>query len=383
MLKRHDISMKANVCIVTFPLSEAGYTPLSNLLTLFSSLSNKVYLVSGGDAFKNLKLEFCDKSMEITHIISSKLCMRLLNFIKTQLKILHCVIRTAKYVDFFVFFIGGEAMVLPVLALKLLRRRVLLLLGGVASTVYLVRKDTFSKGLSLLTSINFELADKIVIYSPRLIQEANLAKYCKKVVIAHEHFVDFNKFSPMKDMKSRSTIVGYIGRLSLEKGVQNLIAAIPLVLKKRADARFIICGEGSLASDVEKNVRIQCLESVVKFVNGVGHDHVPDYLNELRLLVLPSFTEGLPNILLEAMACGTPVLATPVGGIPDVIKNGETGFLLNSNDPCHISNEIVKLLDKPELLEKVSRNACKWVRENFSGKKTLKAWQRIMRELNK
>ncbi|MHA1684988.1 MAG: glycosyltransferase, partial [Candidatus Heimdallarchaeaceae archaeon] len=75
--------------------------------------------------------------------------------------------------------------------------------------------------------------------------------------------------------------------------------------------------------------------------------------------------------MLEAMACSTPVLATPVGAIPDIIKDGETGFLLKSNDPEHIADRIVELLGKPKLLEKVSVNAYNYVRENFSYEKTL------------
>jgi glycosyltransferase involved in cell wall biosynthesis len=101
----------------------------------------------------------------------------------------------------------------------------------------------------------------------------------------------------------------------------------------------------------------------------------------MKLLVLPSYTEGLPNIVLEAMACGTVVLATPVGAIPDIIKDGETGFLLKSNDPKHIAERILELLNKPELLDKVSINAYNYVRKNFSYEKTLDAWRKILSEL--
>jgi glycosyltransferase involved in cell wall biosynthesis len=81
------------------------------------------------------------------------------------------------------------------------------------------------------------------------------------------------------------------------------------------------------------------------------------------------------------MACGTPVLATPVGGIPDLVKEGETGFLLKSNNPEHMAERIIELLNKPEILEKVSINAYNYVRENFSFEKTLKSWRRIFSEL--
>jgi glycosyltransferase involved in cell wall biosynthesis len=193
--------------------------------------------------------------------------------------------------------------------------------------------------------------------------------------------VDFSKFSIKKTIDERLNVVGYIGRLSEEKGILNLIDAMLLMLEKKTQIHFMICGDGSLADKVGKTIIDDGLEAITKLTKWIPHDDVPRYLNELKLLILPSFAEGLPNILLEAMACGTPVLATPVGAIPDVIKDGETGFLLRSNDPAHVANLIIELISKPELLEKVSANAYKWVRENFSREKTLEVWRRMLREL--
>ena len=79
-----------------------------------------------------------------------------------------------------------------------------------------------------------------------------------------------------------------------------------------------------IGSHVNKNVTL---------VGWISHDELPSYLNMLKLLVVPSYTEGLPNIVIEAMSCGTPVLATPVGGVPDLIEDGITGFILEDNFP--------------------------------------------------
>ena len=373
--------MKVNVCIVTFPLSEAGYTPLSNLVNLLSRLANKVYVISGGEALERLKDKEKVRSLKVTHRISSNALMRIINYVSTQLKILQYVVTVSKEADLFVFFIGGEGLLIPILALKLLRKKILLMPGGIANKVYSVRKDPISKFMSLLVSINFTLTDTLIVYSHRLVREANLARYKHKIAIVHEHFVDFTKFAIKKKVDERSNLVGYIGRLSEEKGILNLIEAVPFVLKGKADTRFIICGKGSLADRVQNLMKAEGVEAQVRLIGWVAHEDVPQYLNELKMLVLPSFTEGLPNAILEAMACGTPVLATPVGAIPDIIKDGKTGFLLKFNDPEHIADRIVELLGKPELLKKVSINAYNYVRENFSYEKTLEAWRKILSEL--
>jgi len=123
------------------------------------------------------------------------------------------------------------------------------------------------------------------------------------------------------------------------------------------------------------------LGAYVRLTGWISYADIQNFLNEFKLLVLPSYTEGLPNIMLEAMASGTPVLATQVGVIPDIIKDNENGFLLRSNGPKHITERIVELLNKPELLEKVSINAYNYARAKFSYEKTLQIWRKILKEL--
>lgn len=378
------VSMKVNVCIVTFPLSEAGYTPLSNAVKLFSGLANRVYVVSGGEALEklgNLELDFNVHTIKVTHRVSSKLLMRIVNYMLTQLKILHGVIEASGGADVFVFSIGGEGLILPMLALKLLKKKVLLMPGGIATEGYSARKDPLTKFVSLLVSINASLADRLVLYSARLIHEGRFSRYQRKIVIAHDHSIDFSNFAVKKKIDDRSSIVGYIGRLSEEKGVLNLIDAIILVLKERKDVCVMLCGKGALSDEIKSRIKNEDVEAYVKLRGWVPHDDVPRCLNELRLIILPSVTEGLPNILLEAMACGTPVLASSVGAIPDVVIEGKTGFLLKSTMPEHIAERIIDLFANLDLLEKVSEDAYNFVREKFKFEKTLGLWRDIFKEL--
>jgi glycosyltransferase involved in cell wall biosynthesis len=372
--------MNVNVSIVTFPLVQAGQTPLSNLVRLLAKISNRVNLISGGQFLEKLRLDPNVHVVKITHRNNEKLLIMIINYLHTQLKILCGAIRMADDTDVFIFFIGGELLFIPLIVLKLLRKKVVLIPAMVTTAIYSVRRNPLSKFVSLLATINFFLADRIIIYSSALVQELNV-KQGNKLVVAHEHFVDFRIFMVKNDINKRANAVGYIGRFSEEKGILNLVKSIPLFLKRRNDVCFKLCGEGKLFDKIKSIIRFECLESYVNLTGWVSHSDVPNFLNDIKLLVLPSYTECLPNIILEAMACGTPVLTTGVGAIPDVIRNSETGFLLESNDPSHITDKIVELLNKPRLLEKVSKNAYEWVRENFIEEKTLESWQRILQEL--
>ena len=122
-------------------------------------------------------------------------------------------------------------------------------------------------------------------------------KYSHKIFIAHEHFLDFDKFKIEKPVDERDNLVGYVGRLGGEKGILSFLEAIPDVLEARNEVAFLIGGDGQLRPQVE-----ECtgkLDGKVKFVGWIPHDELPRYLNELRLLVIPSYTETGPISLLK------------------------------------------------------------------------------------
>ena len=112
----------------------------------------------------------------------------------------------------------------------------------------------------------------------------------------------------------------------------------------------------------------------------IPHDKLPDFLNELKLVVLPSYTEGLPNLMIEAMACGTLVLATPVGAIPDVINDGETGFIMENNSPECIAENAIRALEHPNL-EEVVKNARELVEREFMYDAAVERYKKILENI--
>jgi glycosyltransferase involved in cell wall biosynthesis len=109
----------------------------------------------------------------------------------------------------------------------------------------------------------------------------------------------------------------------------------------------------------------------------IPHDELPRYLNELKLLILPSYTEGLPTGVLEAMACGTLVLATPVGAIPDVIKDGETGFIMENNSPECIAENVEKVLNCPNL-DEIVKSARELVVKEFTYETAVDRYRKML-----
>jgi glycosyltransferase involved in cell wall biosynthesis len=132
-------------------------------------------------------------------------------------------------------------------------------------------------------------------------------------------------------------------------------------------------------TEVREHLAKYNLNNKVTFAGWIPHEKLQDSLNELKLLVVPSYTEGLPNIMLEAMACGTPVLATPVGGVPDVIEEGETGFLLEDNSPQAIAHGVSKVLHHAHLAQ-VALNARRLIEEKFEFDASVERFRKILND---
>jgi len=368
---------KLNIGVVTFPTAEAGKSPLSNLVDILYSLSNDVYLITGHDGYTLFKNDKRIHTYGIRHEMGVNVFTRIFRYIYTQLRISYKLARIEKNIDIWIFFLGAETLLLPMLTAKLLRGKVILVPAGSASQIFEYTNDNLSKQIKILEQINRTLANRIIIYSPNLIKEWDLEKYRDKICVTHEHFLDFNKFKIKNKFDERKSVIGYIGRLSEEKGVLSFIKSIPEISKERDDLEFLIGGDGLLCDDIKRYLDENDLNDRVKLTGWIPHDKLPDYLNELQLLVLPSYTEGLPNIMLEAMACGTPVLATAVGAIPDVIKDNETGFIMENNTPECITRTVIRVLEYPHLGE-IVKNARELVEKEFTYNAALEKYREIL-----
>jgi glycosyltransferase involved in cell wall biosynthesis len=217
------------------------------------------------------------------------------------------------------------------------------------------------------------------VYSPNLINEWDFGNHRNKIVIAHEYFFE-ETFIITLPFSDRPSCIGYIGRLSAEKGVQNLVRALPHILGNRKDLRVLIGGDGDLMESIQKSLVGEELTDQVDLVGWISHDDLPWYLNQLQLLILPSYTEGLPTIMLQALACGTPVLATAVGAIPDIIREGKTGFIMRDNSPECIAENVIRVMSSPDRVT-VALQGRRFVEDHFTFEKTRDSLRPIINAL--
>jgi glycosyltransferase involved in cell wall biosynthesis len=164
---------------------------------------------------------------------------------------------------------------------------------------------------------------------------------------------------PARDAGSRPTVLA-VARLHPQKGLSYLLQAATLL----PDVRFLVAGDGSERSALEQQARDLRLGDRVEFLGQ--RDDVPTLLRQADVFVLPSLYEGLPVSVLEAMAAGTPVVATAVGGTDEAVVAGETGILVPPGDPEALAKALREILSNPPLARKFVAAAKARVRSTFS-----------------
>jgi glycosyltransferase involved in cell wall biosynthesis len=377
-----DVRMHLSIGLVTSPINEASLTPVSNYLAVLSQFSDLCIITgnSGRVLFErdrekpNVSVHF------VNYPIESNAVLKVFRYVYGQIRYSYHIFKHAKDAEKWIFFTGGERMVLPMIIVRLLKKPVLLYMPGSAVRDANFSKSSLSKLTEILSAITQNISDRIILYSPALISEWNLTPYRHKILIAGEHFLNFTTFTVTTPYKDRPFLIGYIGRLSGEKGVQHFVKTLPAILNNNQELRVLIGGDGQLKQEIEASLQERGIADRIDLAGWISHDALPNYLNQLRLLVLPSYTEGLPNIMLEAMACGTPVLATPVGAIPDVIRDGETGFIMEDNSPECIARNVMRALNDPDL-EQVAKRGRMFVEGEYTFEKVVERWKGILTKI--
>ncbi|MFX0186838.1 MAG: glycosyltransferase [Candidatus Hodarchaeota archaeon] len=209
--------------------------------------------------------------------------------------------------------------------------------------------------------IAYKLADAIILTNESdidFIIKAFKLKGKRKKIQYIPNFIDVNQFKP-NNLKKKVNHILFIGRLSPEKNLFNLLNAIK-------NLRFIsldIIGSGP--DENKLKIKAKELGININFLGMIPNDQLPKIINQYSIFVLPSFYEGNPKVLLEAMSCGLACIGTNVRGINNIIKHEKNGYLCETNSTS-ISNAISKVYNNRELREKIGKAARSYIVNNCS-----------------
>ena len=259
---------------------------------------------------------------------------------------------------------------------KILRKPLIVrLAGGDVNTFYtsskVISKVSLYLKVTLRTIANYAY---FVALSEDMFKKLVGLGINKERITIIPNFVD-EFFFQVSGNRPRNIIL-FIGGLRHIKGVDVLIEAFHILSKRLKNLQLRIVGDGKMREELMKKINLLNLGSHVKIVGYVPYYSVKDQLSNASVFVLPSRYEGLPNVLLQAMAAGLPIVATRVGGIPSLIKDGENGLLVTADNPEELAKAIEKLLMDHDLAERLGRNARRKA-EEYKVERIVKLYEKL------
>lgn len=198
-------------------------------------------------------------------------------------------------------------------------------------------------------------------------------KKFKVPVEALSNGIDLSRFTPGKapaeiyaryGIPKNKPIVLYVGRVDPEKSLEVLIKAFNLVLLKNPEAHLVVVGDGASRNDLEKLAEKLGIEKHTHFLGRVVGDDLPMLYRTGKVFAITSKTETQSIVVMEAMATGLPVVAVQAGAIPELVKNGKTGYLCQPDDPTVTARSIVRILKNDSLRQKFSKTALKNIQKH-------------------
>lgn len=227
------------------------------------------------------------------------------------------------------------------------------------------RTNIFS---SSVFKFNLSRVDRILSTSYIMAEETK--KYTSKKVDVIPFGIDLNKFKHFSDYNCRpeaSFIIGTVKSLETIYGIEYLIEAFKIIKDKysQVDIRLLIVGEGSLEMKLKELCKKFQIEQYVEFTGRISFEKLADYYNQMDVAVFLSQSESFGVAVLEASACEIPVVVSNVGGLPEVVENNITGFVVEKENPAAAASAIEKLLLEPNLRKQMGENGRKRVEKFY------------------
>ena len=305
-----------------------------------------------------LKLKDAGVNTEIIpwkNLYFSKPVINRLNFLTQQngINIIHTHDLRSNYVSFF----AGKKAGIPT----------------IASSHGWVGNSLKRKIHNSVDKISLRLFNKVIINSEFMKNQIPLWGIPKDRIniihnaVALEHFNNNEETASLKKklgIDSNKTVIATVGRLSREKGHMLLLEAASKVIAQLPDLIFLIIGEGPFEKKLKDHAKKLGLSKYVLFTGFF--DDLPSVLNLTDIFILPSTSEGMPMTLLEAMSASKPIIATSVGGVPEVVQDGKTGILLKTRNPTQMAKAITNLVNNKKAAVEMGRKGRQLVEKTYS-----------------
>jgi glycosyltransferase involved in cell wall biosynthesis len=252
---------------------------------------------------------------------------------------------------------------------KIFKKKTIVHLHGAMFNIYFYRAKDLEK---LFIRYIFSNADRIIVLSEEW--RKKIAQMCineKIVVIPNSVSLKCNKRHNEIISSNYPRKILFLGEIGFRKGIYDLIEALSLI-QNNYKYKALLCGTGEIEKALSE-IKKYGLENNVELVGWVDGNKKNKLLQEAYLYVLPSYHEGLPVSILEAMAFGNPVITTPVGGIPQIVREGINGFLVPPGSPQMIADRIMMVFDSPTIWEELSINAYNTIKSKFTSEQMEKS----------
>ena len=267
------------------------------------------------------------------------------------------------------------------LAAKLFRRKVVYQVHGGSLPSTFLGNNAFSHAFLRST---LRMSDTIALLAQVELDEYRRFRAGEKLEIVPNaiRLEDYDGFEPKQFSRDR-LVLGYIGRLADDKGIRETIDAIGALHREgRASFEFRIGGSGPHEEFLRQQVAERDLDALVSFVGPIFGDAKLAYWRDIDVFVFPTYhREGLPYTILEALASGTPVITTRVGGIPDVIQDGVQGVFLDEHHSESVAMAIETLVSDRERLRDMSVAAIRRAKEHYGVERLAVQFDRLYQEL--
>lgn len=213
----------------------------------------------------------------------------------------------------------------------------------------------------------FALCDAIVVLAKEFKEELVKLGIPEERIYISSTMVESEEYLPdTKEFYPPFKIL-FCANMHRKKGPHEVLKAAPLVLEKYPDTKFIFVGEGVELENLKKLCSKMELDSNVEFMGYKKGKEKITIFKKSHIFVYPSYTEGFPVVILEAMAAGMPLITTPVGGLADAFEDGKQGLIIKSMlpNPKEVAEKIVTLIENPTLMKKMSENNLREAKEKY------------------